>query len=415
MSKNQLANSILECLKKNSINAMTMKFYSKDDDIDIVIIDKNQYKAAKNILKSNHWFIKNNKSKIRERDKDFFKNNKHPFFIHLHQAFSWNTVTYLNSEKVWKRRKKIKKTICPSPEDELLIIAAHSLFENQHIKPGEVLYGRKLLKNKFNLSYMEKSAKNLNWKKGLKIILSKLESGESFLSISELLSVKISKIVADLGKVSLGQTVTEIFNYFFVDWVWNYRLLLKKQLKKAPVVITLSGVDGSGKSTQANLLRVNFIENKKTVKIIHVGGFLSKKDVSEKHYKIPGTEYLAFAKDLLNILLTYITNYKADILIYDRYIYDTLVKIAYKKKVKRINQTLLSLSMFFLKPKSSFIFEVPPKSLSLRDSTHSRTYFNLKCKLYKSLSDKDLGLTRIRGGRAKKAVNRLIIKKCLPI
>jgi len=41
--KKELATETLKLLAENNIKALPMKLYSDDDDVDIVIIDKNQY------------------------------------------------------------------------------------------------------------------------------------------------------------------------------------------------------------------------------------------------------------------------------------------------------------------------------------------------------------------------------------
>ena len=201
-AKNKLAISTQHLFLSNNINALPMKLYSDDDDIDIVIIDRNQYKSAIAILLDNGWFCKNNRSKLRERDKDFFRHKNIPYVVHLHKAFSWNTIIYLNSNTLWERKRKVAGLLYPSIEDELLIIAAHSLFENQYIKKEELSYGRELLEFVHETNYMESHASAYHWKKGLALIINKLKKNNSSLGIKELLGVKIYKLQQDFIKAN---------------------------------------------------------------------------------------------------------------------------------------------------------------------------------------------------------------------
>src|SRR3989338_2065502 len=104
-SKKKLVINLLKLFAVNKIDALPMKLYS--DDNDIVIINKQEYKQAINLLHINGWSIKNNRSKLRERDKDFFFHPSFPYVTHLHKAFSWNTVPYLDSKKLWQRKREV--------------------------------------------------------------------------------------------------------------------------------------------------------------------------------------------------------------------------------------------------------------------------------------------------------------------
>ena len=409
--KKELATETLKLLAENNIKALPMKLYSDDDDVDIVIIDKNQYTDASNILKSKGWYIKNNRSKLRERDKDFFKNKKYPYVIHLHKAFSWNTVPYLDSKKLWEGKREVSGLLLPSIEDELLIISAHSLFENQHIKPEEIVYGQGLLQKDPDFNYIRVQARNFHWEKGVNIVLEKLKNYDSSLSITDLLSIKISKLSKDFIRVSPRQFLTEFINYFAIDWIWNYRLLLKGQLKRGPVIISLSGVDGSGKSTQLRFLQKLLSQKNKQVKTVHVGKtLLVKSDNSEKGYKIWGTVYLSFFKDFLGIIYSLLTNYKSDVIVFDRYIFDTLVKNAYKDKNEKINNLLIPLSRLLPNPNLSFLLLASGENLSERDMKHSQIYYESKVRLYNTLPTYFPNIKSIDANVQEKEVSRALEK-----
>ncbi|MBI4160520.1 MAG: hypothetical protein HY506_01275, partial [Candidatus Yanofskybacteria bacterium] len=56
-----------------------MKMYSEDNDIDVVVADPRDYKKVQQTLIFDSWQKKNNKSKLRERDKDFFVHSQHVY------------------------------------------------------------------------------------------------------------------------------------------------------------------------------------------------------------------------------------------------------------------------------------------------------------------------------------------------
>lgn len=415
--KIKLAIKIQSLFASNKIDALPMKLYSDDDDVDIVIINHNKYKQAVSILVAYGWYCKNNRSKIRERDKDFFHHQSVPFVIHLHKAFSWNTVPYLDSKILWERKRKILGLFYPSAEDELLIIGAHSFFENQYIKPEELLYGREVLLEEYDIQYMQNHAKSFNWENGLNITMKKLKSNTPSLSILELISVKMNKLKQDFGSISLKQSITEVLNYFCIDWIWNYRLLLQKKFIKRPIIITFSGVDGSGKTTQAAFLYQEFKSAGKRVKIIHTGTTpIVNQNPGEEQLNWNPAGYGIFIKDILQIFFSLVNNTHFDVLIFDRYIYDTLVKIAYKQQKKTINKQLLSLA-FKLLPKSnlSFLLETSPEVSYKRDANHSGQYHKAKYALYQNLLHHKQPMILIETSKIKKEVDSLLKTKIEPI
>lgn len=227
-NKFDLAHQIQQLFLSHSINTLCMKMYSDDDDVDTVVADPKQYYLAMDVLRANGWHKRNNKSKLRERDKDMFVNDQYPDIIHLHQYFSWNTVPYLNSDTLWKKRRKYQEVYLPSFEDEILIIAAHSLFENMCIVIEELHYGRELLKKKLDMQYIKDHAYKFHWKKGLESVISKLNKNNQALSVSDFLQVRFEKFKHDLKKRNFFLLLNESIAYFLIDWIWCYKNKNKK-------------------------------------------------------------------------------------------------------------------------------------------------------------------------------------------
>lgn len=411
-NKQKIVINLLKLLATQKIDALPMKLYSDDDDMDIVIIDKQIHKDAMNLLITNGWSVKNNRSKIRERDKDFFFHPSFSYVTHLHQAFSWNTVPYLDSRKLWQRKREIDGLILPSVEDELLIIAAHSLFENQYIKNEELIYGRKLLERGFNLRYMKSHAADFHWGNGLDLIIDKLKKNTSSLSINELVRIKINKLKQDFMSVPISQYMVEILNYFCIDWIWNYRIMLQRKLTRRPIIITLSGVDGTGKTTAANFIYKLCKSQGTEVKIIHSGTtpFVNT-DKSTNLLDIPFFDYAIFTKDALRIIYLLVRNIGSEVLIFDRYIYDTIVKIAYKQRREILNKSFLWISSKIIpKPNILFLFDLPHSVSQKRDINHSIHYHKEKRELYQKISKNVSNFVLIDSTNNKNEVNSIIAK-----
>lgn len=221
-SKFDQARILTRFFESHSVRVMVMKMYSDDNDVDMVVAHPNHYSKATKLLISEGWYTKNNMSKFRERDKDFFFHEDFPYFLHLHKYFSWNTVVYLDSKLLWKRKRQIQAVFVPSIEDELLIIAAHSLFENLRITREELGYGKALLRNEPDIVYMRNHAGNFSWESAVFMILDKLRENNPNLNFFELVSVRLKKVLKDLSQGKFLSIANELIAYMLVDLVWNH-------------------------------------------------------------------------------------------------------------------------------------------------------------------------------------------------
>lgn len=148
-----------------------------------------------------------------------------------------------------------------------------------------------------------------------------------------------------------------------------------------PKIITLSGIDGSGKSTLAGLLKKYLEQKDLRVRIAHIGTtFGGSSQPLRPISKIFGV--FIFFKDYLQIAFQYlrsIGNY--DVVIFDRFVYDTLVKIAYKQNSTHIPK-------FYILPlhHMAFLLLLPNTTSYKRDQKHSKKYHVKKHELYKEVA-----------------------------
>jgi hypothetical protein len=94
--------------------------------------------------------------------------------IDVHRAFSASYMPYVNGSRVWRRRVKRKRNglnvSVPSLEDELLILAGHSLLKEFRLNLAE-FYHTLFLLPKANWSRLDKLARNEKMDYSLKIFL----------------------------------------------------------------------------------------------------------------------------------------------------------------------------------------------------------------------------------------------------
>ncbi len=116
---------------------------------------------------------------------------------------SWNGRTIEEGPILRRRRKRKVKSgdnevevFVPSPEDEIVILSAHSLFQHQYSTLGELLYVMELIKNNnIDFDYIDSQTKD--WNDSFKFLLSTLVQ-RYFLFFNKCL------VVSDMGYVSVN-------------------------------------------------------------------------------------------------------------------------------------------------------------------------------------------------------------------
>ena len=198
---------------KNKINFLPIKFYDKDYDVDVVVGEK-KFLLAQKILEKNGFIPERSLiSRIKEPEKKFFHSGG-KFSVHLHSKISWYGIEYINFKNVWERKIKIKNLFFPSESDEILIMAAHSIFENRRITKEQRNYFSKARK-KVDWNYVLSSAKKYNWNLAFKIFLKKMNSKTNSYSFRELFAAYTSKFIYDLFKARFLTLPRQIIVYTF--------------------------------------------------------------------------------------------------------------------------------------------------------------------------------------------------------
>ena len=171
-----------------------------------------------------------------------------------------------------------------------------------------------------------------------------------------------------------------------------------------PKLYTISGVDGSGKSTVARLLKEEFMKKNKRARIVHGGGVIGTAS-APKNPISPELGFIIFLKDYLQMLFQYLISIGSyDTLIFDRFLYDSTIKITYKQGISRMPEFYLRLiSALFPQPTVSFLLVLPPSLSQERDLGHSRNYHLIKDRLYRELP-KHLPLVTIDASKPLKEV-----------
>ena len=215
--------------------------------------------------------------------------------IHMHLRIEWS-VSFLFEERVWARRLVASDDphlYIPSPEDAVLITIAHSLYENKCVKLGDLVrVNHCLTHHELDWGYIWDTAGSKGWSPGLAAALLLYDKLDRALYAEPLFpSDQIAHAWSLLGgrrrqqaEAYLALDARYPFPVGFVfskllffekmlrdeNETWPTRLAdvgthlvtgtkLKLRLKSQPaMLVSVSGVDGSGKSTQARSIQHAF-------------------------------------------------------------------------------------------------------------------------------------------------------------
>ncbi len=332
--------------------------------LDILFQNNKDYKQAMKVLQKNKYQIylteKNEpfKTMMVKFEKNFI------IILHLHRRIAWLGIKALNQEKVTQRAKQLNPLVkIPSKEDQVLIHAAHILFENRKITPTE----KKIFKNKnLDYEYINSQLEKYGWKRNFyKLINEK----KLTLPIKPILNIKTQMLL------------TKQLIQFFTK---------RSSSKRKGALIALIGPNGSGKSTlsKESVKTYNKLFDKLKLKanyfyfgwnpILPLTKLLQKipkkalykTATVEKTPKFSLKYELFFTYLFVEYLTTYLTKIypklrNRELVICDRYFYHVYGQYPYAEK-SIIMKLLLRL---FPKPDQTFIIDTNITKLKKRRKT----------------------------------------------
>lgn len=238
-----------------------------DSNVDIVAVNVNEIERYRRLIQKLGFQRLHNLADCREPLKEMYyhsdRKSDYAFpKLHLHRAISWNGVVYLDLPQVWHRHvyhlTSNGKILVPSPEDEILIMAAHAMFENKYITLCDLVYLQQLATQKTDWDYVFGAAQDKSWYKALNIFLvtaynlgqaldldirveniakqasdmqSQLTTFPWVLPLSKTLGAGMAKLSQDLRRGQIKKLSRKILTYFLVDPLWMYRKARRKANK----------------------------------------------------------------------------------------------------------------------------------------------------------------------------------------
>lgn len=470
----------IECIVFKSAGT-NPSFPYTSDNLDILVRGEHQAKAIEILESLGYVWLRS----IDEAKKILFRKfrmGRSVSAIHLHTWVGWDA-EFHEEESIWPRARVSEDdpyVIVPSPEDAILINASHAFYENKQFTLYDLVklrshWGRPDL----DWEYMRGVAERRGWLDGLCFALivcafaERKYFGESTMSPhlkAELKSLRkqmrqsnpylkriVKRKTAELPfRISfafskllyyqkimrdrhdrVGRRVSNLLHTF----AWGFKQ--KSGLNPQPgMLVALSGIDGSGKSTHAEALDEALTISDATHKVIwsrpgcsrfyrtvtrlatrRAGVASGDAAASSEARPAPGGRLARIAWTALNVLdLALFYNWEVrrrtlvgNVVVCDRYVADAEVEIRSRLSEKdgiarRLTGLLPLLSP---KPDAGFLLDAPPEAAAERSADpESASELARQGELYRTLAAQ-LGLRVLAGDANKEQTAETIVNSVL--
>lgn len=270
-------------------------FPHTSDNIDILVRPEHG-RAARDTLRAIGYVEVRN---VEEPQKYLFRrfhNGRCVSAIHVHEQIAW-FVGFLNDSEVWQRSRAADddpQVTIPSPEDAILINLAHACYENKELRLNDVLRVRHAMQSsghELDWDYLHRIAVERGWADGLAFLLlvqSEVESslfGETLIPERRLRWLEsliardapVQKQLARIRVMGVRDLPLDL-SYLFCKRLYYRKIMadpqrtarqriadaartliwgvkLKSRIRpQSGFVVSISGTDGSGKTTHATAL-----------------------------------------------------------------------------------------------------------------------------------------------------------------
>lgn len=268
-------------------------FPYRSDNVDTLVPQEQGADAARALLELGYVELRN----IEEPHKFLFKRfagGGVASAIHLHEQVGWGT-GFLDERWLWERVSPSfmdRLVVHPSPEDGLLITVAHAFYEDKEVKAWDLVKARHCVSQSgFDWDYVARQAEARGWLRSLGAALrfcARVERGlfgASFIPegipghpardfgwesrYASRLAAGAQSLPAPIpfgyskrhyfAKLAADRTLSA--GHKLDDALRHTAAGLKRQLgvhSQRPMLVALSGVDGSGKTAHAESLQASF-------------------------------------------------------------------------------------------------------------------------------------------------------------
>ena len=164
-------------------------------------------------------------------------------------------------------------------------------------------------------------------------------------------------------------------------------------MNKSSIIITLMGVDGSGKSTLISKIKKDYSKKFKVIKYLHLKPYLYLFDkravIKNPHKKKLNSNFLSIIKLffwLIEYKFFYLIYSKKEnqLIIFDRYVHDILVD-PIRYQVSLSNKILKKIVNLFPEPDIWFVLNAKPKTIFKRKNELSIKEISRQNNLYKKI------------------------------